>query len=245
MDRLQLGLVFTVFAVSLSAPLAAFCTDNMQLTPEVATLGTLPDKQSSPASAPGPKTLYGSVRKRDQPPDAANAAKQSLQSEAAASGAAATEPDLHALAEQKLADGVELTPDEYRSLGAGCAGYESERTFFKKIGKIVEVYPGSPADKAGIRVGDKIISNDSDEQAKSDPTQPLWSVSCGLVGTPVSVTLLRHNHPITLTLIRMNIEDIQDDKARHSWENIIRNLGHPTEGTFTRKSLEELESPAD
>jgi C-terminal processing protease CtpA/Prc len=164
-----------------------------------------------------------------------NAAK--LQSEQAASSAA----NLYALAVKKLVAGVALSSDEYRSLGAGCAGMETDRTFFQKIGRVSVVYPGSPADQAGIRVGDKVIQNDNDEQAKADPTKPLWEVQTGQAGTPVDITLLRHGKPVTLTLIRMNIEDIQDPEVRQTWERMISNLGYPKEGTFIAPSLRGLE----
>lgn len=161
--------------------------------------------------------------------------------------------DLYKLSVKKLSDGVKLSAEEYRSLGVGCLGFESDRTFFQNIAIVSDVYSGSPADLAGIHVGDKLIEHDNDEAAREHPEIPRWKVSFGQAGTQKQIVVLRHHRPITLTLTRMNIEDIIDDQAREEWEQIIAKYGYLNAYEFegvgqdplASKSLEDSESEAD
>jgi hypothetical protein len=245
-----------VLAVTLCSqiPLASCADEAGNLVPEAATIDTTPSGTpltSTPSSET--TTLHGSAKKHLKPEDMTGAATATqnppvdlgasdndakLQSEAATS-----EPfKLHAQAVKKFDAGLTLSADEYRSLDAGCAGYESDRTFFQDIARVSVVYKDSPAEKAGIRKGDKIIDKpaDNDDAARSDPTQPRQEVTCGRAGTPVDVTVLRNGKPETLTLIRMNIEDIQEPRYRHAWEQVLRQLGYPKEGSFSGTTLKNL-----
>lgn len=160
---------------------------------------------------------------------------------------------LYKLSVKKLSDGVKLSAEEYRSLGVGCLGFESDRTFFQNIAIVSDVYSGSPADLAGIHVGDKLIEHDNDEAAREHPEIPRWKVSFGQAGTQKQIVVLRHHKPITLTLTRMNIEDIIDDQAREEWEQIIAKYGYLNAYEFegvgqnplSSKTLEDSESEAD
>ncbi len=203
-------------ALVLPMPLAALADDGPALVSETAILDSAPTASGASSIAPSEsKPLQGGVRKR-QVLDGADSS------------------DLYAQAVKKLTSGIKLSAEEYRSLGAGCVGYESDRTFFQKVATVSNVYPDSPADRAGIRKGDKLIDkDDSDEDAMEHPEIPRWKVSCGQAGTQVEVTVLRHRKSINLTLTRMNIEDIADDDARHEWEKLIAKLGYPKEGEFS------------
>ncbi|HEY9731150.1 MAG TPA: hypothetical protein V6C89_04525 [Drouetiella sp.] len=134
--------------------------------------------------------------------------------------------DLYKASVKKLSDGVKLTAEEYRSLGVGCLGFESDRTFFQKIAIVSVVYSGSPADQAGIRIGDKLIDEDNDQAAREHPEIPRWKVSFGQAGTSKQIVVIRHHKAVALTLTRMNIEDISDDDARQEWEQIIAKYGY-------------------
>ncbi len=204
-------------ALSLPMPLAALADEGPALLPETASLDSEPVVRADSSTAPSEsKPLQGGVRKRQVVPEGADSS------------------DLYSQAVKKLTSGIKLSAEEYRSLGAGCVGYESDRPFFQKIAIVSKVYPDSPADRAGIRKGDKLIDNDdSDEDAKDHPEIPRWKVSCGQAGTQVEVTVLRHKKTINLTLTRMNIEDIADDDVRHEWEKLIATLGYPKEGEFS------------
>ena len=60
-------------------------------------------------------------------------------------------------------------------------------------------------------------------------------------GAPIDITVLRDGKPEKVTLIRMNIEDIQETKYRKMWENTIRRLGFPKEGSYTGTSMRNLQ----
>ena len=150
--------------------------------------------------------------------------------------------NLHATAIKKFDAGKKLSAAEYRSLEAGCAGFEAHHIFFEDIATITVVYKDSPAYKAGISVGDKIVApeEEEDEKSEANPTQSRQKVKCGKAGTPVDLTVLRDGKPVTITLIRMNIEDIQEPEYRHNWEQILHRLGYPQGGSFSGTSLKDL-----
>jgi PDZ domain len=252
-------------ALSLQMPHAAWADDNTVLAPESPTMDTTPS--ASPVDAPttaattttataataptGSTTLYGSAKKHLKPEDATvggtatqnaplNGSAQDNDAKLQAETASEDAIRLHAQATKKFDAGEKLSSEEYRSLGAGCVGYESDRTFFQNIAIISDVYKDSPADKAGIRKGDKVIDTENDDDSITDPSQPLQAVTCGRAGTPVKVTLLRNGHQEKLTLTRMNIEDIQEPKYRHAWEKVLRQLGYPKEGYFSGTSMSSL-----
>jgi len=255
----QISSAFIAVALCLQLPIASRADDAGTFVPETATMDTTPSNSpgSDPAtSTSAPMTLQGKVKKHLDPPDAtgttldANAAQtQPVDLGASANDAklqpatATLEPfQLRAQAVKKFDAGLTLSADEYRSLEAGCAGYESDRTFFQDIAKVSVVYKDSPAEKAGIRRGDKIIDHpkDNDDAARGNPSQPREEVTCGRAGTPVDVTVLRNGKPETLTLVRMNIEDIQEPRYRRQWEQLLRQLGYPKEGSFSGTSLKKL-----
>lgn len=75
--------------------------------------------------------------------------------------------DAYQLAVQKLSHGFKLTADEFRALGVGIVGYESDEGLFGKANRVTTVYKGSPAEAAGIHAGDKEVwSGEEKEQPK-------------------------------------------------------------------------------
>jgi len=191
-------------------------------------------------------TLYGSAKKHGISPDSTDTTgtpqippqdlnatddEAKLQSEKALT-------DAYALAAQKLSKHQKLTADEYRALQIGVTGMESYRSFFfAKYAKVNAVYKGSPADQAGIRVGDREIWNEAEEKASSE--RATLMVTFEKTGTSVDVTILRKGKPVTITLVRMNMEDIQEPRYRHDWESMVRRLGFP-EGMYTGTSSSHL-----
>jgi hypothetical protein len=238
--------------LSLTVPGAVFADGPASSGLETAALDTTkaPNADKS-ATFIDQKLLYGGVSKQRELLDNSNVPLNSSpgalsadhEGEFAQEQSATDTRAINALAIKKLAAGLELSSDEYRSLGAGCLGYESFRTFFQPIAIVTKVYRDSPADKAGICEGDRLlIDNHKDEEARANPQQPLWGVRCGQAGTPADITVLRDGHPVTLTLIRMNIEDIKEPSIRFEREQLIRKLGYPKEGTFIGTSLNSLDS---
>jgi hypothetical protein len=248
---------FMAAALCLQLPLAAWADDTTVLTPESATIDKPPSSSSGSTAATSSAettTLYGGARKHLKPPDATGitgttAIPQNPPVDLGATdnganlqAASATfDPiTLHAQAVKKLAQGLELSADEYRSLGAGCVGYESDRTFFQDIAIVSIVYKDSPAEKAGIRKGDKLIDHENDDEARANPSQPRQEITFDQAGTTTDIIVLHHGQRETLTLTRMNIEDIQEPNIRHEWETIIRRLGSPKGGSFSGTSLKNL-----
>ncbi|MBS1956253.1 MAG: hypothetical protein JST89_18855 [Cyanobacteria bacterium SZAS-4] len=211
----------------LSMPLSALAASN-QISPntiasslqaETAQVDNSPSAQVEPTpvqtAKPASKPLQGGVSKLE---DLLKATEST---------------DLYKLAVDKLSKGIKLTAEEYRSLGVGCVGMETDRTFFQNIAIISDVYRDSPADRAGLRKGDRLIDDrDNDEAAKEHPEIPRWKVTFGQAGTQSQYILLKHHKKVPITLTRMNIEDIADDNIRHEWEQIISKLGNPEQGEF-------------
>lgn len=153
-------------------------------------------------------------------------------------------PAVFHLAVRKLASKQRLSAEEYRSLGIGVAGFEAYQKFFQENGQITRVYADSPADKAGIRVGDKIVERNEGETVaameKANPMQPLVKITFKRVGQPVDVTILRNEQPVKITLNCMNVEDIKEKDARRMWEKTIRDLGFPDSGSYVGPSVKSL-----
>jgi len=151
--------------------------------------------------------------------------------------------NVYAAAMQKLSKRQRLTAEEYRSLGIGTAGFEANQTFFQNTAKVIKVYRDSPADKAGVRVGDKMLmteANPAEAMERANPTQPLFQIKFKKVGVPVEITLLRHKEPVKMTLITMNIEDIEEPEIRKMFEKMVSELDYPQDGTFTGPSIHTL-----
>ncbi len=144
-------------------------------------------------------------------------------------------------AAQKLQTGYKLSADEYRALGVGCAGYECHRPYFQNIAVVTAVYRDSPAARAGIKIGDKMIDTIKDnDQAKANPGVKQIQFRLAQAGDPVEVTILRDGNPVKITLMRMNIADIKEPKYRRMWERTVRNLGYPKAGVYTGTSIYDL-----
>ncbi|MDR3615665.1 MAG: hypothetical protein P4L53_19055 [Candidatus Obscuribacterales bacterium] len=246
----------TLLAVStcLFVPSTAWAKDSVALLSETPSIDTAPvssqQEASSalPASASSSTFLYGRVKQRNRDFDGgadAISANANVYVDLQTGSATEANVRLKAAAYKKLSQGFDLTADEYRSLGIGCIGYESTRTFFQNKGTITDVYKNSPAAKAGLRVGETIIQDASDNEAKADPTVPLWSVSVGREGDPVNLMVVRHGHNQSLTMLRYNIEDIEDPARRAEWEKIVRDLGFPKQGTFNGRNLDALQKTSN
>ena len=215
------GILFALIATLTTTNPTARADEVVDLKAQTAQLDEVrPEQQpNSAAATPVHTTLFGNAR--------ANAAVTG---------------DTFNLALQKLKAGTKLSADEYRSLHVGCGGYEGYHAFFQKTTVITKVYKGSPADKAGICRGDRIIEEDQETPAAyAHPTVPLWQVKFGQEGSLINVTVLRKDGPVKVTLARMNIEDIEEEHYRRQWERIISELGFPDEGTFVGTSLHSLE----
>ncbi|HEY9775371.1 MAG TPA: PDZ domain-containing protein [Planktothrix sp.] len=230
--------VLPVVALMLQLPIAALADSSTGLqmeTPEQDTpiVGTTNVAQDSPSF------LRGEVSRRDQTEGRGDDNSQSQSAGASQNDATLNSekpaPDAnipYELAAEKLQKGFRLSAQEYRDLGVGCFGFESYRPLNRQNSKITDVYAGSPAAEAGIRKGDVVLKEADDAFKDLQSTTDVWTIELDKAGTAADVTLLRHGQPVTLTLTRMNVEDIASDRVRHEWERIIRSLGSPEKGAF-------------
>jgi C-terminal processing protease CtpA/Prc len=200
-------------------PLAAYANGASELKSEAPSADA---SQASQVGAQASTMLTGEVHKADSSQDA-----NSLQAETASKGTGAP----YALALKKLAARATLTSDDYRSLGIGVLGYEADRTYYKKEGKVTAVYPGLPAAEAGIEVGDKEIFANADDSKVVDPTRPTWAFSSGIAGQPLDITIKHHGQLRNVHLVRMNMEDIPDANLRHTYERLVQKLGASPDAT--------------
>lgn len=170
---------------------------------------------------------------------------------------------------QKLAHKAKLSQAQYRSLGVGCIGLEWS---YPSVGrpKVTAVYKGSPAEKAGIRLGEEIyqeielreageksqtnlqsqtnerIQSGSDtkgtsNQGKERPKDPTPAhFTLMREGTEQEVTVVRNGQPVKFILHRMNIADLPDKQARLKWQKVISSIGVPQDGFYAGRDLHSL-----
>jgi hypothetical protein len=120
-----------------------------------------------------------------------------------------------------------MSADDYRALQFGITGFLSVSFPFGRHAVVTELYPGCPAQAAGIRVGDKLIRANDHEFTPRDKQAEYWRILDGRAGTTVQITLLRKGELIAIPLIRMNIEDIPDRNIRRMFEHLVKRLGTP------------------
>lgn len=78
---------------------------------------------------------------------------------------------------------------------------------------VIQVYPNTPAERAGIRVGDKIVAVDGVSVRPYDANH-VFALIEGPPGLPVDLSMLRCSNdckPYHLRLVRMDMNQIQSD----------------------------------
>lgn len=75
--------------------------------------------------------------------------------------------------------------------------------------KIMKVYPGSPADAAGVLKGDRVILVDN-THTEGLTLPALYALLIGPVGNAVNLTILRKKNQLTFSCIRVPIEALKD-----------------------------------
>jgi C-terminal processing protease CtpA/Prc len=89
------------------------------------------------------------------------------------------------------------------------------------------VMPGAPAETAGIRPGDLIVKARDHVFKSGEGQRVLWQLVAGRAGTPVEMTVLRGGELLKFNMLRMNIEDLPDKRARRQYEILLSALGAP------------------
>lgn len=97
---------------------------------------------------------------------------------------------------------IESTSGEFSGIGVSIIGKSPDDDTLM----IVEVLPGSPAEKAGVRKGDNIIKIGKNN-LKGMTTEQVINKLKGLVGTKVTIKITRKKKPMTFTIIRDFIKD--------------------------------------
>lgn len=230
--------LITLTVLIVSSGSAAFADDADPLKPQTPSVDERKPIDQTPVATPPRATLYGSAQRTENHLNGgaingsaitgvntgalnANADAVKLQAENAAAQA-------FEAAAQKISQGIKLTADEYRALEIGVTGIEAQVGMFSRYATIISVYRGSPAEQAGIRPGDEEVVSAAADKARHDPFHAPLFLNFDRAGTPMDVTIKRHGKLIPLTLIRMNIEDLEDTHARRHLEEMIRRVGYKT-----------------
>ena len=104
------------------------------------------------------------------------------------------------------------TPEEYAQMWeddegeyAGI-GIQISGNYTTQICTIVRVFPGGPAEQAGVQRGDILYMVGEDLYVTADTLDDAVSIMRGTPGTDVDVTFLRDGEPYTVTLTRATIQ---------------------------------------
>jgi len=123
--------------------------------------------------------------------------------------------------------GPTMSPDQFRRLEHGVIGLEAVGHLDSDYPIVTVLAPTCPASLAGIRPGDLLVKADDHVFKQGEGQSVLWQVVGGKAGTPVDITVLRDGQELTFHLIRMNIEDIKDDRIRTTYERLLSAFGPP------------------
>lgn len=97
---------------------------------------------------------------------------------------------------------LESTSGEFSGIGVSIIGKAPDDDFLL----IVEVLPGSPAEKAGVRKGDKIIKIDKSTLRGLTSDEVINKLK-GKVGSKVKIKVVRKKKPLSFTITRDIIKD--------------------------------------
>jgi C-terminal processing protease CtpA/Prc len=112
---------------------------------------------------------------------------------------------------------VAETTAEYEPSDIGIIGMK----YLHKPGSmstVIEVYPHTPAQKAGIQIGDKLIEVNGVNIIPYDANQ-VFALIAGLPGVPLTVKLMRCNYygsnckSYTRELTRMDMNELNSDRV--------------------------------
>jgi hypothetical protein len=121
-----------------------------------------------------------------------------------------------------------LSNEQFRQMEYGVVGLVSTVTTGDSNPIVTEVFPGCPAQQAGIKVGDMLIAAGNHVFRVGDGQRTVWQTVGGKAGTNVKIKVLRDGELITFDLVRMNFEDIPDPSRRAMYELYLSRFGPPT-----------------
>ena len=138
-----------------------------------------------------------------------------------------------AAVESRASGPVRMTADEYRRLEYGVIGFNAELRFNVSGPVVTTLFPSCPAANAGIKPGDVLVMAGSHTFQSGEGQEVLWRVVGGRAGTPLEMSVMRDGKVLSFSLVRMNIEDIQDDRIRNYYEDLLSRYGAPGEPADT------------
>lgn len=133
-----------------------------------------------------------------------------------------------------------MTPEDYTQANSSLEGeYEGIGAVVDITGdylKIISPMPNSPAEKAGIKIGDLIVAVNGEDMTGVDGSVVLSKVK-GPAGTPVTLTIRREGSeaPIDITVTRARI--VQSSVNSKMLDSGIAYIGLSTFGDNTTKDL--------
>ena len=120
-----------------------------------------------------------------------------------------------------------LSEDEYRKMEYGILGIVGTKSILSRYYTVTQVLPDCPAALAGVQVGDVQIQAGDHVFSEADSQGTYWRTMCGKAGTPVDIVVKRGDDLLTFHLVRMNIEDIHNDRIRQMYERMLSLFGPP------------------
>ncbi len=226
-NRSLAPIAIPALVLCLQAPLAAWADDPQTFQSETAVADTSPSPTSSMMAAPVPSN----------PVPVADAGNPSVEPttttlQGGVETMTAAEAQRYQLAATKLSGRAKMAADDFRALQIGVTGCELVQQPDEPYSKVERVFPGCPAEQAGLKVGDLVVSGEpSNGFLSQKTTRPAWAFTGGRAGTKVDLGVLRKGKVVTISLTRMNIEDIPDPKIRKTFEKMAQRLGPSGEGT--------------
>lgn len=135
-----------------------------------------------------------------------------------------------------------LSPEEYRKMEYGVIGIDALLQLGGPGPVITRVFPGTPAESAGLRKGDLIVKAKDHVFKPGEGQRVLWQIVAGRAGTPVDISVLRDGEVVKFHMLRMNIEDIPDQSKRRQYEVLLSALGAPhydADGDLTDSAIKD------
>jgi len=120
-----------------------------------------------------------------------------------------------------------MTTEEYRRLEYGVIGFNAELRFNVSGPVVTTLFPSCPAANAGIKPGDVLVTAGNHTFQSGEGQEVLWRVVGGRAGTPLEMSVMRDGMVLSFSLVRMNIEDIQDVRIRNYYEDLLSRYGAP------------------
>ena len=136
----------------------------------------------------------------------------------------------------------EETDDYYTNLNGefGGIGVTVEQNYQEETIKIISIQPGSPAEKAGVMVGDYLYAIDGKTILEIGFNNAIDQVR-GKVGTAVELTFIRGSEYVTYSIVR---EIVKEENAYYEYDK-ISGIGYVCLLQFKENTFEQFKNCID